>query len=58
MKLKTIHLYQLVGGFAEDKDKAKQMRQNTLWPRVKNGLKTKLDCWSGRCNAIIHSRLT
>jgi len=43
MKLKTIHLYQLVGGFAEDKDKAKQMRQNTLWPRVKNGLKTKLD---------------
>lgn len=42
-KSKTIHLFNLAGKFAEDKDKAKEIRQNTLWPRVKAGLKTEID---------------
>lgn len=40
---KTILLYKLIGKFAEDKDKAQQIRQKILWPRIKNGLKTKID---------------
>mgnify|MGYP001562523948 FL=1 len=34
-KTKTIHLYKIVGSFAEDKDKAKHIRQDILWPHVK-----------------------
>lgn len=36
-KGKTIHLYKIVGKFAEDKDKARDIRQNTLWPLIKAG---------------------
>ena len=32
-----------MGGFAEDKDKAKQIRQSILWPRIKSGQSTTLD---------------
>lgn len=42
-KSKTIRLYNLAGKFAEDKDKAKAIRQNILWPRVKAALKTEID---------------
>lgn len=36
-KPKTIYLYKLTGKFAENKDKARNIRQNTLWPYVKAG---------------------
>ena len=42
-KIETVYLYKLVGSFAEDKDRAREIRKNILWPRVKSGLKTKLD---------------
>lgn len=42
-KIKTIYLYKFVGKFAEDKDKAKSMRQNILWPHVKTGRTLVLD---------------
>ena len=42
-KTKTIYVYKLVGKFAEDKDKAKSMRQNILWPQVKTGRTLVLD---------------
>lgn len=34
-KTKTIYLYKFVGKFAEDKDKARSIRQDFLWPPVK-----------------------
>ena len=40
---KIIHLYELVGVFAEDKDKAKDIRQNILWPQVRAENKIELD---------------
>lgn len=36
-KKKTVHLYKIVGKFAEDKDRARDIRQNTLWPYIKTG---------------------
>lgn len=39
----TIRLYKIVGKFAEDKDKARDIRQNMLWPRIKAGGKIILD---------------
>lgn len=40
---KTIHLYKLVGAFAEDKDKARDIRQEILWPQIKASNKIELD---------------
>lgn len=34
-KARTIRLYKIVGSFAEDKDKAKKIRQGILWPNIK-----------------------
>ena len=42
-KPRVIHLYKLVGKFAEDKDKARDLRQVTLWPLVKAGQTVILD---------------
>ena len=41
--IKTIHLYKLVGAFAEDKDKAKIIRQDILWPQIKVNSKIEVD---------------
>ena len=40
---KTIHLYKFVGSFAEDKDKAKDIRQNIIWPQIKSNNVIALD---------------
>ena len=40
---KIIHLYKFVGVFAEDKDKAKDIRQNILWPQIKSNNVIALD---------------
>jgi hypothetical protein len=42
-KEKIIHLYRIVGKFAEDKDKAKKIRGEILWPHVKSGQKVIID---------------
>lgn len=42
-KIKTIYLHKFVGKFAEDKDKARSIRQDTLWPDIKSGRKIVLD---------------
>ena len=36
-KSKVLFLYKIVGKFAEDKDKARKIRQDILWPQVKSG---------------------
>jgi len=43
MKTKTVRVVLIVGKFAEDKDKAKNIRKNILWPRIKKGVETVLD---------------
>ena len=42
-KDKTIYLYKIVGKFAEDKDKARNIRQDILWPHLKAGRPLILD---------------
>jgi hypothetical protein len=39
----TIHIYNHVGSFAEDKDKAEILRQEILWPQIKIGKTVKID---------------
>lgn len=39
----TISIYKLTGSFAEDKDIAKNIRINTLWPNIKKKVKTEVD---------------
>ena len=42
-KNKILRLYKIVGKFAEDKDKARNIRQEILWPQVKSGQSIILD---------------
>jgi hypothetical protein len=42
-KDKTIYLYKVVGKFAENKDKARNIRRNILWPSIKDGRTIILD---------------
>jgi hypothetical protein len=40
---KNIPFYEFVGRFAEDKDKARHLRQDILWPSIKAGHTLVLD---------------
>ena len=39
----TIYIHNHVGSFAEDKDKARMLRQEVLWPQIKIGAGVKID---------------
>ncbi len=39
----TVAMRTLVGAFAEDKDRAKSIRENILWPHIKIGGAVELD---------------
>jgi hypothetical protein len=41
--IKKIKMIRHVGKFAEDKDKARQLRREILWPRIRDGLITEID---------------
>ncbi len=41
--ISTIRIHDRVGEFAEDKDKAKKIRQEILWPQIKIGATVELD---------------
>lgn len=41
--IKTIKIFDLAGHFAENKDTAKEIRENMLWPEIKNGNEVMLD---------------
>lgn len=43
LNTKTIYLHKFVGKFAEDKDKARNIRQDILWPHIKAGHALVLD---------------